>query len=149
MPIKKLIKILWLGALILAPGICVGFTDPNAPIIVEQSNPTFTITLESNPTTGYSWSLKDKGYDEKLISLVNHKFYPPTNKTLVGAPGYEEWIFKVNPSSFTASQTTTSQTTTSQTTKTTIALVYIRPWEKQINQNTQPTNFKVEIKNDN
>ncbi len=139
MPIKKFIKILWLGALILAPGICVGFTDPNTPIIVEQSNPTFTITLKSNPTTGYSWSLKDKGYDEKLISLVSHKFYPPTNKTLVGAPGYEEWIFKVNPSSFTASQTT----------KTTIALVYIRPWEKPINQNTQPTNFKVEIKNDN
>jgi inhibitor of cysteine peptidase len=139
MPIKKLIKILWLGTLILAPGICVGFTDPNTPIIVEQSNPTFTITLKSNPTTGYSWSLKGKGYDEKLISLVSHKFYPPTNKTMVGVPGYEEWIFKANPSSFTASQTT----------KTTIALVYIRPWEKQVNQNTQSTNFKVEIKNDN
>lgn len=145
--IRKCIQILWLGILILAPGICVGdngdddeknFTDPTKSIVVEQSNPTFSITLKSNPSTGYSWSLKS--YDEKLISLVSHKFYPPTNKRLVGAPGYEEWIFKVNPSSFTASQTTKA---------TNIALVYIRPWEKQATQNTQSTNFKVEIKNDN
>jgi inhibitor of cysteine peptidase len=142
--IRKCIQILWLGALVLAPGVCVGdngdgdeksFTDPTKSIVVKKSNPTFSITLKSNPTTGYSWSLKS--YDEKLISLINHKFYPPTNKTLAGAPGYEKWIFKVTPSSFTASQTTN------------MALVYIRPWEKQANQNTQPINFKVEIKNDN
>ena len=33
-------------------------SNPQKSIIVSQSNPQFTITLASNPTTGYSWFLE-------------------------------------------------------------------------------------------
>lgn len=103
-------------------------TDPSKPIIVNRSNPTFTIIVKSNPTTGYSWTIKN--YDPNLISPVSHKFIPPENNKLMGAPGYEEWTFKIQPANFITSQTTN------------IVLAYMRPWEKQ---DLLTTNFKVII----
>ena len=71
----------------------------------------FTITLESNPTTGYSWQLA-KPLDEKIVQFVGSE-YVPSRTDLVGAGGVEEWTFlALNKGSAK------------------IVLKYARPWEK-------------------
>lgn len=72
------------------------FTDNKTPIKVMQ-NQTFCITLPSNMTTGYSWKWHSNIFDSRLVSLVGHRYFAPNTK-LVGAPGYEVWTFKANPS---------------------------------------------------
>jgi inhibitor of cysteine peptidase len=104
----------------------VNYIDPLKTIVVKKSAPEFTITIQSNPTTGYSWSLKD--YDYNLISPVSSKYYPPVNKKLIGAGGYEKWTFRVKPQGFIVPQTTS------------LTLIYSRPWDQQ---GAQVTIFKV------
>ena len=108
----------------------VTFSDPMKSVIVKKSSPVFEIILRSNPTTGYSWLLKS--YDSNLIVPVAHRFYPPEDKKLVGASGYEKWVFQVKPTGFTVPQLTS------------ITLIYIRPWEEQ---GAQAINFKVVTNN--
>lgn len=101
-------------------------TDPLKAIIVDQSEPTFTIILQSNPTTGYSWTLKN--YDANLILPIEHKFHPPHHQSNVGVPGYEKWIFKVKLNGFISQHSTR------------ITLIYKRPWEKE---SAKTINFTV------
>ena len=113
----------------------VVFTDPSKAIIVTKASPNFTITVQSNPTTGYSWFLK--GYTANLLVPVKKTFYPPQqtkgDKLIVGAPGYEEWIFRVKPEAFVVPQLAS------------VTLIYLRPWDEQ---SSHITNFKVIIEND-
>jgi inhibitor of cysteine peptidase len=109
----------------------VVFTDPQKTIMVKSSSPTFSVILQSNPTTGYSWSLKS--YDNVLIRPISKKFYP-SKSGLIGAGGYEKWIFAVKSAGFVVPQTTS------------ITLIYARPWDLQ---GAQATNFKVVTANDN
>jgi inhibitor of cysteine peptidase len=69
---------------------------------------TVEISLESNLTTGYSWTAK---YDQTLLELVDDTFKEPTSG-LMGAPGTQ--IFKFN-----ALATGTAKVT----------FDYARPWE--------------------
>lgn len=83
----------------------------------------FTITLPSNPSTGYSWTLADSG-DKTLLQLVSEDFQPGTDSRLVGQAGTSSW-------KFTALQSGTTQ----------IKLVYSRLWES-----VQPAKtFEVKI----
>ena len=71
----------------------------------------FRITLDSNPTTGYRWSLAQP-IDKKILNLVSTEYIAPETDR-VGAGGHEIWIFRaIGRGSGT------------------IALKYIRPWEK-------------------
>jgi len=107
-------------------------TDPQKPIVVKSSQPTFALTLSSNPTTGYAWFLKS--YDTEIIKPLGKKFYPAKSQSkLLGAGGYEVWNFMVKPNGFTVPQTTN------------ITLIYTRPWELQ---GAQVNNFKVVTSND-
>lgn len=108
----------------LLTSLCVFSTEPssifNSPkdkIIVSQQNPTFTITLQSNPTTGFSWKLKS--YDKNLVTFLNHKFVAPQDKKLVGAPGYEVWTFKANKANDRVNQVGH------------VSMEYARPWTKE------------------
>ena len=56
-----------------------------------QINDTFNIKLVSNPSTGYSWNEK---FNSSKIAMINNKFVPNTDKTLMGAPGMQEFTFK-------------------------------------------------------
>lgn len=149
MNIKAYIKIFCFGLFFVVTSICVGgnssgkgdnksqqriaFTDPLRPIMVTRSKPVFAVTLKSNPTTGYSWLLRS--YDKNLITPVSRKFYPATNKKfMIGAPGYEKWIFRIKPLGFVVPQTTS------------ITLVYVRPWD---DQSAQTINFRVVTSNAN
>ena len=70
-----------------------------------------TVTLCSNPTTGFKWSESAQIGDETVLKQTDHKFIPP-EKDIPGAAGKEEWTFKVLKAG-----------------KTEAFLEYSRPWE--------------------
>lgn len=90
------------------------YSESQVNIVVTKSQPSFTIQLKSNPSTGYAWFLRD--YDHDLLSPVKHEF-KSGNKELAGAPGAEIWVFKVKPSAFVVPQ------------QSLIRMIYARPWQ--------------------
>jgi len=71
------------------------------------------VTLESNASTGYSWSLAQIS-DETVLNKTGNKYISPqTTGPIVGAPGKEEWTF------LALKEGTSS-----------ISMEYKRPWEK-------------------
>ena len=82
-----------------------GYSDVNIPIEQFQSQPhidvvmstvlggELTITLGSNPTTGYQWSEDARIDDETIIEQVSHEFIAPETD-MPGASGEEVWTFK-------------------------------------------------------
>ncbi len=68
------------------------------------------ITLESNPTTGYSWDVDS--VDEGVLRMVGKPEYKAESKR-IGAGGKTTFVFEAASSG-----------------KTTLKLVYHRPWEK-------------------
>jgi len=72
----------------------------------------FTVTIESNPTTGYSWQLA-KPLDEKIIKLVANRYDAPGRGGRVGQGGREVWTFKAVAAG-----------------KTVVEMKYVRVWEK-------------------
>jgi predicted secreted protein len=71
----------------------------------------FSIVIESNPTTGYSWKFAEP-LDNTVIKLIGEEFLPPDNLRK-GAPGKQLWTFQAEGEG-----------------ETTISLEYLRPWEK-------------------
>jgi len=53
-----------------------------------------TVTLGSNPTTGFKWSEFAEISDESVIKQVSHKFVGPGIDKPPGTPGEEVWTFK-------------------------------------------------------
>jgi len=52
-----------------------------------------TVTLGSNPTTGFQWSEYAEISDESVIKQVSHKFVGPETD-VPGTPGQEVWTFE-------------------------------------------------------
>ena len=97
--------------LIALPLILISACAPPGNVTSTKAGEEFTITLESNPTTGYSWQLAEP-LNEKIVKLVGSD-HVPSRTDLVGAGGQENWTFRaVNKGSAK------------------IALKYARPWEK-------------------
>ena len=94
----------------------VNFSDPQKAIFVKKTAATVTITVKSNPTTGYSWFLKK--YNHALIQPISRNYVAPSQK-LPGAGGYEVWTFKINSTAFDVPQWLA------------ISLAYARPWSPQ------------------
>jgi inhibitor of cysteine peptidase len=108
------------------PSTKITYSDPLKTIVVKKSSPEFSILLQSNATTGFSWTLKS--YDSNIISPILRKYYPPVAKKLLGAGGYEKWTFRVRGEGFVVPQTTN------------ISLIYARSWDQQ---GAQISTFKV------
>jgi len=53
-----------------------------------------TVTLGSNPTTGFQWSEFAEISDETIIRQVDHKFVGPGIDEPPGTPGEEVWTFE-------------------------------------------------------
>jgi inhibitor of cysteine peptidase len=88
-------------------------------VIRARAGENFTITLASNPTTGYNWQLAQP-LDEKIVRLVGSE-YLPARTGLIGSGGEEKWSFlAVNKGA------------------TRVLFKYTRPWEK----NTPPAKEK-------
>ncbi len=88
-----------------------GGKEERMETIKARLNEPFTITLDSNPTTGYKWYAD---YDYYLLSLEDERFEKEPSEALeaLGAGGRSVFVFKpLKPG------------------KTTVSLVYRRPWE--------------------
>ena len=83
-----------------------------SPIDVDVDD-TFTIELESNPRTGYSWELAGP-LDEAIVTSLGSD-HEAADGDAVGAPGTQELSFKAVGAGTT-----------------TIALQYVRPWETDV-----------------
>jgi inhibitor of cysteine peptidase len=94
---------------------CDDFSQPHISKQVEvATGGTVTVTLCSNPTTGFIWSETAQISDQGVLQQTDHKLVTPESETppLVGAPGQEVWTFK-------ALKKGTS----------TVSMEYSRPWE--------------------
>lgn len=86
------------------------------PIVVKAAAPEFTITLESNRTTGYGWYLDT--LDTGLIDAIGQAYAAPAAGAL-GAPGRETWTFKARAGAFAVPRVTT------------VIFRSLRPWEAE------------------
>ena len=71
-----------------------------------------TVTLGSNPTTGFGWADAAQIGDETVLQQTESTFVSPENEGLVGASGTQVWTFSAL-----------------QKGTTTINMAYGRPWE--------------------
>ncbi|MDP8235062.1 MAG: protease inhibitor I42 family protein [Candidatus Erginobacter occultus] len=88
------------------------YTEPKVTIKIE-AGAEFTIALDSNPTTGYSWNFAEK-LDPEILTLVDSRFQPPETR-LKGAGGKQFWTFRALKEG-----------------RSEIALKYFRSWEKDV-----------------
>ncbi len=83
-------------------------------VIAVNPGEDITITLESNPSTGYSWQFV---YDSGKLEFVKRDFIAPEEEEpeLVGAPVDEVFVFRaLEPG------------------ETEISFLYARPWETEV-----------------
>ncbi|NSW85179.1 MAG: protease inhibitor I42 family protein [Syntrophobacteraceae bacterium] len=91
-------------------GRIIGEKDTGSPVRL-QVGEEFTITLESNPTTGYGWQLTGKPNPDVVRHVSNE--FKGSETGMLGAGGMEWWKFR-----------TVGQG------KTVLSFEYLRPWEK-------------------
>ena len=72
-----------------------------------------TVTLGSNPTTGYQWTEEAVIRDDDIIEQTSHKFVGPGIDEPPGTSGEDVWVFKGLKRGTT-----------------TILLIYSRSWEE-------------------
>ncbi len=85
----------------------------DATVIEVSAGGEFTISLDSNPTTGYSWDFS-RLPDPEVVELLDSSYQPPETPR-IGAGGRQVWTFRAAGPG-----------------KTGIALEYFRPWEKGV-----------------
>ena len=71
-----------------------------------------TVTLGSNPTTGFSWSEEAEIGNETILQQTGHEFLEPGKEGVVGAAGNEVWTFDALKKGTTV-----------------VSMEYGRPWE--------------------
>ena len=101
------------------------FSDPSRTIEVAVGE-RFSILLDSNPTTGYSWQASGPAAGRGVIFTVSSYEAPRAN--LAGAPGRERLTFMAESAGIEK-----------------LTFHYLRPWEK----NTEPARtvtFTVVVK---
>ncbi len=85
----------------------------NGTSVSLRAGQTLIIALKSNPTTGYDWQVDQA--DEKVVRVVKQDFQPASDPERLGAPGQTVVEF----------QAVSAGTTT-------LRLIYVRPWEKDV-----------------
>ena len=94
---------------------CDDFTTQGSAVSTEIVVDTFadllTVTLCSNPTTGFKWELVENT-DEMVLEYKSNEYLPPEATGAVGAGGKEIWTFKPLKHG-----------------ESTISMEYGRPWE--------------------
>lgn len=104
-------------------------TNPNKTIMVDQKDQTFTITMASTPSTGFTWLLN--AYNPNFLTLTKHQ-YVASSKNMPGASGVENWTFSVNPAIIAGPQVTK------------ITMINARMWDVD-NTTSKETTFTVVI----
>ncbi|MEN6327175.1 MAG: protease inhibitor I42 family protein [Syntrophomonas sp.] len=83
----------------------------NGKSLTLKEGESFVLSLEGNPTTGYTWNLADSR-DDQILSLVDQGYQSSTASKMVGQGGKNYWKFKALKAGSTE-----------------IKLNYARPWE--------------------
>ncbi|RAP37942.1 hypothetical protein B1207_02840 [Legionella quinlivanii] len=107
--------ILLIGLYLSGQSYAAVYDSPEIFMNVDINHPHFSISLPSNPTTGYSWTLKK--YNDKLYELMTHQFHP-TKPKLIGAGGKTVFVFEVLKGVTLPKRST-------------FEFFYARPWEPQ------------------
>lgn len=95
--------------------------------IRRKAGGTFTIPLESNHTTGYSWTLDGKE-DSTVVRKVGSDYInDPHLPGMVGFGGTERWKFRAEKKGTTV-----------------LHFIYRRPWEKDVKP-ARERSFKVVV----
>lgn len=89
----------------------MALSNPDQVITVRRGE-TFSLLVMANPTTGYGWQLAEP-LDGRVVQLVASEYQSGASQR-DGAGGREVWRFAAL-----------------QAGRTTIALKYVRPWEKE------------------
>jgi inhibitor of cysteine peptidase len=89
--------------------------DYNGRQIELTNGQTFNVTLETNPSTGYSWEVVE--FNNSIIQKIGEAVSEPniTEKNMVGAPVMHTFQFEVI-----------------NTGQTTLKIIYHRIWEKDV-----------------
>ena len=118
---KKILKTLAMAVVMSVLCSCSLFMGPQHYDLTEKDSgktlhldrgDTFTIRMDSNPTTGYLWQFGTPPYDESVMILRGDKYLRPQEQ-LSGAPGKRSLTFLAEGSGRTG-----------------LRLIYVRPWEK-------------------
>jgi len=80
--------------------------------VVVAEGGTLTLTLGSNPTTGFSWGEAAQIADPTVLQQTDSQTQPPQAQGMGGAPGAQVWTFEALKKGAT-----------------TVSLDYSRPWE--------------------
>ena len=87
-------------------------SESHATSMTASAGQNFTVTLDSNPSTGYQWEVSSIANNE-LVRLISSEFVE-SDSGLIGAPGKQTLTFQALKEG-----------------KTTVVLGYVRPWEKE------------------
>ena len=93
---KKIVILLTLAVCLLGAKAAYANADINVETRTPALGQTFTVTLDQNATTGFSW-LMVQNPDKKIVSLISDTYVAPNSK-LVGASGKRTWKFKAHRS---------------------------------------------------
>lgn len=119
-----------LGGLLLSFVVSANAAD-TMTLNVNASQSQFSVTLPSNPTTGYQWTVKK--YDNSFLKLIASEYLAPQTK-LIGAGGQMQFKFELESGKPHPASTQ-------------IQFKYERPWEP--NKGTLKTvtvNFQANTK---
>ncbi len=105
-------------------GITLDITSDDVAYTVKVGD-VFTITLEENPSTGYTWQGPTIS-DESIVELIGGPETFGGNPNVVGAPNKIRWTFKAKAKGSTI-----------------ITFKSIRPWE---NDPIDKKNFSIIVK---
>lgn len=102
-------KYLVLGITLVILAIYTAISQADITVIQAELNKPFNITLESNPTTGYTWTVD---FNHKML-IGGEKGYSASRPGAVGGSGQQVFVF-----------------TPIQEGQTEISAAYKRPWEE-------------------
>jgi len=102
-------KHLVLGIILVLLAIYTAISQADITVIQAELNKPFNITLESNPTTGYAWTVD---FNHKML-IGGEKGYSASRPGAIGSSGQQVFVF-----------------TPIQEGETEISAVYKRPWEE-------------------
>jgi predicted secreted protein len=100
------------------------FTDFAKTQFVSAKSPTLTLKLQSTPTTGFIWILRQS--DRNLLKLLKHSYTPNENPK---EPGTDTWVFSANLNAF------------SYGTRTELVFIHAQPWN--MHEQISVRKFKV------
>ena len=116
----KTLALIAIVALMTVTG-CKDPTPTREPILVEMYvGDTYTLSLESTPSTGYRWEMSEP---DDIVKVVGQEYRSISE--LIGASGFQDFNFEaLSPG------------------ETEIEMLYLRPWKRDVIE-CQPIEFLV------